>query len=75
MKGHLPFEILDTVYRKIYTLKRLIVSSLFLPPSRRQEPPQKTLDKPGPLAYKKKVALDTVYKISKGKMGVLWKRL
>jgi len=67
MNGHLGFDILDTVYRKIYIPKSLIVSSIFLLLPFFKSSHQKTLDKPGPLAYKKEVILDTVYTISNEK--------
>jgi hypothetical protein len=58
---------LDTVYKKLYIPKTLMVSSLF--PFPIPFPHQKTLDKPKPLAYKKEVTLDTVYKILTKKGG------
>jgi hypothetical protein len=49
-----------------------MVSSLF--PVHISFPHQKTLDKPRPLAYKKGVILDTVYRIPNKKRRVPWKQ-
>jgi len=54
MNGYLGFKILDTVYRKIYILKSLTVSSLFLLPPLFKNLAKKPLTSPAPWHIKRR---------------------